>query len=168
MNLKDIIHYFFLLLAALAAVGILMAKNVLHAALSLIICLLSIAGIFVLLHAELLAVTQIMVYAGGVVILMIFGVMLSSRVANKPLNVETARKIPGFITGAGLLFIIVYALTTTSFSLHPNSSTPASNNVREIGFQLMSSYVAPLEIAGILLLISLIGAAVTASFLIKK
>ncbi|MBA4145958.1 MAG: NADH-ubiquinone/plastoquinone oxidoreductase chain 6 [Azospira oryzae] len=168
MNLKDIIHYFFLLLAALAAVGILMAKNVLHAALSLIICLLSIAGIFVLLHAELLAVTQIMVYAGGVVILMIFGVMLSSRVANKPLNVETARKIPGFITGAGLLFIIVYALTTTSFSLHPNSSIPASNNVREIGFQLMSSYVAPLEIAGILLLISLIGAAVTASFLIKK
>ena len=168
MNLKDIIHYFFLLLAALAAVGILMAKNVLHAALALIICLLSIAGIFVLLHAELLAVTQIMVYAGGVVILMIFGVMLSSRVANKPLNVETAREIPGFITGAGLLFIIVYALTTTSFSLHPNSSTPASNNVREIGFQLMSSYVAPLEIAGILLLISLIGAAVTASFLVKK
>ncbi len=168
MSPKDINYYFFLLLAAISAVGIVIAKNVLHAALLLIVCLLSIAGIFVLLHAEFLAVTQIMVYAGGIVILMIFGVMLSSRVANKPMNVETARKIPGFLTGAGMLFIIVYAINSMTFSFPTDTISPASDNVRDIGFQLMSSYVAPFEIAGILLLISLIGAAVTASFLIKK
>ena len=168
MNLKDVIYYFFMLLAALSAVGILISKNVLHAALLLIVCLLSIAGIYVLLHAEFLAVTQIMVYAGGILVIIIFGVMLSSRVANKPLNIETARKIPGFVTGAGMLVILIYALQSVGFSFSITFADKVSNNVHAIGFQLMSSYVAPFEIAGVLLLISLIGAAVTASYQIKK
>ena len=168
MNLKDVVYYFFMLLAALSAVGILISKNVLHAALLLIVCLLSIAGIYVLLHAEFLAVTQIMVYAGGILVVIIFGVMLSSRVANKPMNVETARKIPGFLTGAGMLFILIYALQSVGFSFSITSADLVSNNIRAVGFQLMSSYVAPFEIAGVLLLISLIGAAVTASYQIKK
>jgi len=168
MNLKDIIFYFFLLLAAFAAVGMLLVKNVLHAALLLMVCLLSIAGIYVLLHAEFLAVTQIMVYAGGILVIIIFGIMLSSRIADTPLNVATARKIPGFLTGAGMLFMILYAIHSIAFSFSGIPAERVSNHVRNIGFQLMSIYVAPFEIAGVLLLISLIGAAVTASFLIKK
>jgi len=168
MNVKDVIYYFFILLAALSAVGMVIAKNVLHAALLLIVCLLSIAGIYVLIHAEFLAVTQIMVYAGGVLVIILFGIMLSSRVANQPLNVETAKNIPGFLTGAGMLFIIIYAIQNMAFSFSIYTIDHHSNHVHDIGFQLMSSYVAPFEVAGILLLISLIGAAVTASFLIKK
>jgi NADH:ubiquinone oxidoreductase subunit 6 (subunit J) len=168
MSLADFIFYFFIALTAMAAIGILVVKNVFHAALLLIGCLLSIAGIYVLLHAEFLAVTQIMIYAGGILVLIIFGVMLSSRIAGKPLLVEDSRKASGYLVGAGVLFILTYTIYTATFSFSFNSQQLAQNPVKEVGFLLMSNFVAPFEAAGILLLISLIGAAVTASFLNKK
>jgi NADH:ubiquinone oxidoreductase subunit 6 (subunit J) len=168
MNLIDICLYFFIALAAISSVGIALVKNLLHAALLLLVCLLALAGIYVLLHAEFLAVAQIMVYAGGIVILIIFGIMLSSRVATKPLGIEGSRLLPGFLVSAGMLFILIYSFSTITFSLTSDSSASQMNTVRNTGFQLMSAYVAPFELAGLLLLISLIGAAVTASFLIKK
>lgn len=167
MNGKDIAYYFFITLAALSAMGMLLVKNVLHAALLLIICLLSVAGIYILLHAEFLAVSQLMVYAGGVLVLIIFGIMLSSRISNQPMNVETARKIPGIMTAAGIFFLLVYLFNTLKFT-KTEPEADSINTVKGIGLQLMSTHVAPFEIAGILLLVSLIGAAVTASFLIKK
>ena len=168
MSAINFIFYFFLLAAGFSAAGILLVKNVMHAALLLIVCLLSIAGLYVLLHAEFLAVTQVMVYAGGVLILIIFGVMLSSRLAGKPLNVESARKFPGFIIGAGFFFILAYSFNTVFFTFISPVNIDQASTVRDIGFRLMSTYVAPFEVAGVLLLISLIGAAVTASFLIKN
>src|SRR6218665_253928 len=116
MNGKDIAYYLFIILAALSAMGILFVKNVLHAALLLIICLLSVAGIYILLNAEFLAVSQLMVYAGGVLVLIIFGIMLSSRISNQPMNVETSRKIPGIITSTGMLLILVYLFNTIKFT----------------------------------------------------
>lgn len=167
MNVATFIFYFFILLTALAAIGMLLVKNVLHAALLLMVCLLAIAGIYVLLHAEFLAVTQILVYAGGVLVVILFGVMLSTRVAGKPLNVENTRQFSGYLVGAGLLLILIYSLNTTHFTFLDRSAEQM-DTVRTMGILLMSEYVFPFEIGGTLLLISLVGAAVTASFLVKK
>jgi NADH:ubiquinone oxidoreductase subunit 6 (subunit J) len=167
MSLTDLILYLFMALTAITAIGILLVKNVFHAALLLIACLLSIAALYVLLHAEFLAVTQIMIYAGGVLVLIIFGVMLSSRIAGKPLLVEDARNLSGYLAGTALFFIFAYAIYSSSFPT-PINKQVSENPVKEVGFLLMSGYVAPFEVAGLLLLMSLIGAAITASFLTKK
>jgi NADH:ubiquinone oxidoreductase subunit 6 (subunit J) len=168
MRLTDFILYFLIAVTAIAAIGILFVKNVFHAALILIACLLSIAGIYVFLNAEFLAVTQIMIYAGGILVLIIFGVMLSNRIAGKPLNVENSRALPGYFVGTGLFFILAYGIYQTAFSLPLSLQHQEKNAVKEIGVLLMSDYVAPFEVAGLLLLVSLIGAAVTASYLTKK
>lgn len=168
MTVADFIFYFFIAVTILAAIGMLIVKNVFHAALLLITCLISLAGIYVLLQAEFLAVTQIMIYAGGILVLIIFGVMLSSRIAGKPLLVEDARKYSGYLIGVGLFFILAYTIYTANLSFSLAQQQLSTNPVKEVGFHLMSDLVAPFEVAGILLLISLVGAAVTASFLSKK
>jgi NADH:ubiquinone oxidoreductase subunit 6 (subunit J) len=168
MSLADLIFYFFIALTVLATIGMLVVKNVFHAALLLIVCLLSIAGVYILLHAEFLAVTQIMIYAGGILVVIIFGVMLSSRIAGKPLYVEDSRTPYGYLVGAGMLYILSYSIYTAGFSFASTSQQPMQNPVKDVGFLLMSNFVVPFEVAGLLLLISLIGAAVTASTLNHK
>lgn len=153
--------YFLEGLAAVAVLGILFSKNVLHAALLLLVFLLCLAGIYVTLHAEVLAVTQILVYAGGIVVLILFGIMLTERITQRPLEVET-RNLAGALAACGsLLAILIYALQNTT--LHVLAYNDPVNNVRAIGTQLMSDFVLPLEIAGVLLLITLVGAVINAT-----
>src|SRR5207253_2250665 len=87
MSIQQIVYYFFLFLAAGSALGILFIKNVFKGALLLLICLLSIASLYVFMFAEFVAVTQIMIYAGGVVIVIIFGIMLTTRLSGEALKV---------------------------------------------------------------------------------
>ncbi len=88
MTDASILFYPFALLAAVAAVAILVVRNVFYGALWLLTCLLSVAAIYVLANAEFVAVTQILIYAGGIAVVILFGVMLTSRVAGVPLVVQ--------------------------------------------------------------------------------
>jgi len=165
MTLFTIIFYFFVGLTALSSVSILFVRNVLYAALLLIICLLSLAGIYIMTGAEFLAITQILIYAGGVLVLIIFGIMLTGRVMGKPLEVDHKNIFIGTLVGLGFFFLLSYAINLTAFNF-PASPSDADQHqhVGKIGVLIMSDYVAPFELAGILLLISLVGAAVIASF----
>jgi len=159
--MSTIMLYFFILLAAGSALGVLLVRNVLYAALLLIICLLCLAGLYILLHAEFLAITQIMIYAGGILILLIFGI----KKEGKPLEVGSQNMIAGSLVGLGFLFILIYSLGTASLSF-PQHHLTIRNNITEVGISMMSDYVAPFELAGVLLLITLIGASIMAS--VKK
>ena len=161
MNMVEAIFYFFIAGAGASAVGVLLMRNVLYAALLLIICLLCLAGIYILLQAEFLAITQIMIYAGGILVLLIFGIMLTTKKEGKPLEVGNHGLLPGSLVGLGFLFLLIYSIQTASFNF-PQSQM-ASNNITEVGTKIMSDYVAPFEVAGILLLVTLIGAAIMAS-----
>lgn len=164
MTLLTIIFYFFIGLAMLSSVSLLFVRNVLYAALLLIICLLSLAGIYIMTGAEFLAITQILIYAGGVLVLIIFGIMLTGRVAGKPLEADSKNVFMGTLVGLGFLFLLTYAINLTAFNfLPPPSDAEQLHHVEKIGVLIMSDYVAPFELAGVLLLISLVGAAVIAS-----
>jgi|SRR6478736_2722383 len=163
--MSTVILYFFIILAAGSALGVLLVRNVLYAALLLIICLLCLAGLYILLHAEFLAITQIMIYAGGILILLIFGIMLTIKKEGKPLEVGSQNMIAGSLVGLGFLFILIYSFGTASLSFPQHPLTKA-NNITEVGISMMSDYVAPFELAGILLLITLIGASIMSS--VKK
>ncbi len=164
MNVLSITLYGFEALAGLSALGILFVKNVFHAALMLIVCLLSLAGVFVLYNAEFVAVTQILIYAGGVLVLIIFGVMLTSRMAGKQLIVKNQ-----YVFGASFIFLLMTVILTKLFSeqifYQKENSTEISshNSINKIGITLMSDYALAFEVVGILLLAALLGAAVTAS-----
>jgi NADH:ubiquinone oxidoreductase subunit 6 (subunit J) len=161
MNAATALHYFFLSTAAIATVSLLFARHVFYAALLLIITLLSLAGLYVLTLAEFLAVTQILVYAGGILVVMIFAIMLTSQLNGKPLLIDHSNRVPGAIIGMAFFGILTY-LMADQFPLDA-SAQPGDFTVSKIGTLLMSAYALPFEVTGLVLLLSLVGAAVIAS-----
>ncbi len=158
MELHTIIFYVFIAIASLSALSIIFIRNVLYAALLLIVTLLSLAGIYILLFAEFIAVTQMLIYAGGVLVILLFGIMLSTRLQGKPVMSETRNKFSALIIGAGSFALLFLSLKNFELVFTKSSTQIYVNQVNEIGVLLMSDWLLPFEVAGVLLLISLVGA----------
>lgn len=163
MNIASFMLYFFELAVAISALSLIFIRNVFYGALLMVICLLSIAGLYVLMFAEFIAITQIVVYAGGILVVIIFGIMITSKISGKPLMVEHTRIFGGLLSGGLFFGLLIYAFTTHTFHTGIFADGLVYQSVQRIGVELMSEYVLPFEIAGILLLVALIGSAVIAS-----
>src|SRR4030042_2176585 len=109
----DIAFWIMAVVGVVAALGVIFLKNVFHTALSLILCLLTVAGIYITLSADFLAGVQILVYVGGISILVILAIMLTREVHRGNLNNKL--RIPAFIIVAVFLGIILYAMLNTSW-----------------------------------------------------
>lgn len=164
MSIHTIIFYILEFLAAVSALSILFTKNVFYGTLLLIACLLSVAGIYILTNAEFIAVTQILIYAGGVLVLIIFGVMLTSRISGKPLVVKNQNWFAGSLVGSSFFILLFRLFLETDFYTSNQVAKESNYNaINQIGILIMTDYVLPFEVAGILLLVALIGAVVVAS-----
>ena len=152
----------------------LLTRNVLYAAFFLLLTLLGVAGLFVLASADFLAVAQIMIYVGGVLVLVIFGVMLthkpsaagadsqqSNQILSGPKTWQSAWLVPVLVAGA-LFYGLSTVLRRADFTLLEHEPFQQTT-VGTIGVQLMTEYSFPFEVAGILLLAALVGAAYIAS-----
>ncbi len=160
--------YGFSALTLVGAIAVLLTRNVLYAAFFLLLTLLGVAALFVLASADFLAIAQIMIYVGGVLVLVIFGVMLTHK--TEPIatvNSQTENRIPSLNrVGAGLaglavaacLFVALYTLLARASFPLLNEPVGWQSTISTIGRQLMTEYVVPFEIAGILLLAALVGA----------
>ncbi|MDQ2658757.1 MAG: NADH-quinone oxidoreductase subunit J [Bacteroidota bacterium] len=164
MSALNIVFYIFMFLSALGAVGILLSRNVFKSALYLLVTLLSVSALFALSYSEFLAVAQILVYAGGITVIIIFGIMLTTRMSGRPLVVTNRHLISGAIVGAALFVLLIRYLP----ALAATDKTLAPEPVNAIALQIFSSYSLPFELAGLLLLVALIGAAVITSNLKSK
>ena len=147
-----------------------LTRNLLYAGFSLLITLLSIAGIYVMLFADFIAVTQLMVYVGGVLVLILFGIMLSSRVQDKSVLSENVNKVWGPLVASLILVGLSYTILKADLQNLPwlqNADTNVlgqqKSTVQQIGINLMTDFVVPFEVASLLLLIALIGAAYIAT-----
>jgi NADH-quinone oxidoreductase subunit J len=147
--------YILLALAISSAIAILVVRSIINAALSLIVCVLSIAGLFILLEAEFLAVVQVLVYAGGILLLIIFGIMITRQQENQ----STRRVWPALIITAILTGLLWTGLEQVTKPIEVAQNMPA----KQIGISLMTTYALPFEASGLLLLVSMIGAMVTSS-----
>jgi NADH-quinone oxidoreductase subunit J len=164
MSILSFTFYAFEFLAAISAVAILFIKNVFYGTLLLIVCLLSLAGIYIVSNAEFIAVTQILIYAGGVLVLIIFGVMLTSRISGKSLVVKNHNWFAGSLVGLPLFILLIALFSDSSFYTSNQIAVKQGyTSINKIGILLMTDYMFAFEVAGILLLIALIGAAVVAS-----
>lgn len=157
MELYDFIFYLFAALTLVSGFFVVTNRNVVHSAFFLMFTLLGIAGLYVLLGADFIAVVQLMVYVGGILILLLFGVMITNKITDVPIKSGTVQIIPaivviGLFAGA-LVYIMAYTNWQTGSVAAPISSTA------ELGKLLINEYVLIFELLGIVLLIALIGAA---------
>ena len=162
MNLVTLLYYFFMVLCGVAAGAILFSKNVFKSALYLLTSVLSIGALYVLSLAEFLAVAQVLVYAGGILVIIIFRIMMTTKISGRPLRVTNTNLFGGLIAGVGFFTLIAVNLPSVG---RPLQTSLEPVDVSRFGFILFSEYVLPFELAGILLLMALVGAAVTTSHL---
>lgn len=156
-----VVAFFLLSLCAiLGGVMMLSSTKVMHMMLSLVLTFISIAGIYVLLSAEFVAVVQILIYSGAITILMIFGIMLTKH------DVESEKPKRNWRNIAALLGVVVFGvvmfLGINGLSIDVQDVDLATNNTKNIGLQLFSNYVVPFEVMSVLLLIALVGAIILA------
>src|SRR6185503_19517863 len=136
------------------------AKSIVHAAFSLMATFFGVAGIYAILGADFLAVTQVLVYVGGILVLIVFGVLLTDRVPDEYKVVKPRNWLPAVIA-AGLVFVaLAWAATGAKWPHVVKGDLPeATTTVEAIGRSLLTDYLIPFEFASILLLVVLVGAA---------
>ena len=149
-----------MVLAAASAVFIMVTKNILYAAMALMVTFLSLAVIFIFLGAEFVAITQILVYVGGILILLVFGIMLTNKTGSTQVLSLTYNKVLGFVASSSLFAILLKGITLANFAeLDWNKNSKLLEpSIAKFGQILMTDYVIAFEIIGLVLLLALIGA----------
>lgn len=158
--LQTILFWIFSLLGLAGAVGLLINKNPVYAALSLILNFFSIAGLYLSLGAEFLAAIQILVYAGAIMVLFLFVIMLLNLQDEKGVLKYDARRGAAFVIGVAFVAEMMYVFR--SFFDDSVLGDFKYGSVEPIGRQLMTNYLFPFEIISVILLAALIGAIVVA------
>jgi len=143
-----------------AALRMVTTRNVVHAALYLVIVLAGVAGLFILLGAEFLGVTQVMVYIGAIVVLFLFGIMLTKGSFGEDDGVIGERRLMAGLVGL-LVFGVMAAALVESFA-DAEISRSGPSTTADIADSIFSAYIVPFEAVSVLLLAALIGAIVVA------
>ncbi|MDQ3954082.1 MAG: NADH-quinone oxidoreductase subunit J [Actinomycetota bacterium] len=145
---------------AVAALRVVTARNVMHAALYLVATLLGAAALFILLLAEFVAWVQVLVYVGAIVVLMLFGLMLT-RAPIGPANFDNDQKLLAAVC-AGAVFGVSSWIMIEAFEGQDIELGNVGTKTREVGEVIFSSFVLPFEVVSVLLLAALVGAVVIA------
>lgn len=154
--MTQFIHIVIIGMTLLGVGVIIISKNVIHAAYALALVLISVAGIYVLLSAELLAVVQILLYAGGVVILLIFGVMMTNRFKGGKLLTASKNTILAGIVSISIFAALVYLLSNIAMDWNSNSNN--TNQIEVIGTSFLTDHIVAFELIAFVLLVALVGA----------
>ena len=148
----------FYLLAGLSVAGaglVAWSRNIVHSAFALLATFLGVAGLYVLLSADLIAVVQLLVYAGGVLVLILFAVMLTSQIQ----AAERSNPSLGLVSGLGVLVVVCGPLVWLALNYPwPQSAAPTEPTTARIGAALLGPYVLPFEVISVLLVAALVGA----------
>ncbi|MFI5142107.1 MAG: NADH-quinone oxidoreductase subunit J [Bacteroidia bacterium] len=156
----DLIFYSFAFFTVLAAFFVVVLRNPVHAVLFLIFAFFNAAGLFILLGAEFIAMTLVIVYVGAVAVLFLFVIMM--------LNIEVAEVKQGFLNnlplilllGGLILFQILYAINISDSLPQPKSELLNANNTKALGLVLYTEYFFAFQGGGVILLVAMIGAIV--------
>jgi NADH-quinone oxidoreductase subunit J len=162
-------NVFFYLIAAVmvaAAVAVVTSRNVVRAALYLIVVFAGVAAQFIILAAEFVAVTQVLVYIGAIMVLMLFGIMLTRARIGRDVDMTNDRWWIGIGTAALLAAVMGYALVDgwgdDPLPAERQLNTVANSNTATVSDSIFSQYLIPFEIVSVLLLAALVGAIVIA------
>ena len=161
MELFDIIFYVFAVVAVVSAGIVVFSRNVLYAAFSLVFTLFSVAAFYALLQADFLAVTQVLIYVGGILVLMLFGLMLTTNVVSVDIKSGSMHVWVALVIAA-MVFGSLAGIFYSTWSQTPVVPLEATSTTSTIGSMLMTTYLLPFEVASVVLLVALIGAVMIA------
>jgi NADH-quinone oxidoreductase subunit J len=144
-----------------SGLAMLFTRNMLHAALAMCMCMLGLAGLYVIAYADIMAVSHLMIYVGGVLILILFGIMLTTQQNREQkgknhLLVEQRGFFWSATIGLSIFFGLIYAFTRMEWELHLVGND--QSKLRDVGLALLTKYAFPFELVGVYLLIALVGA----------
>jgi len=153
----------FLILAAIAvagAVNVILRRHPIHSAISLITVMIALAGLFLLLESEFIAAIQIIVYAGAIMVLFVFVIMLLNAGAEERTNMSRVARYMGVPLAIVLLIELAYQIAAATL---PMASQPSGDGVtRGLSLLLFQDFAFPFELTSILILIAILGALVLA------
>lgn len=168
-------HLYFWVLTVIilaSAIGVVTARNLIHAALLLALSFIGVAGIFVLLNAEFLAAVQVLVYAGGIVTLIVFAIMLSERITGRKAVTHNRQSVTalGVSVAMALVMLMILLYNQDGYYVGPwrwwitaeRNEFPSASNTMVIGKSLMSTYTLAFWIASVILMLAMIGALILA------
>jgi len=162
MNIEQLVFYFFSAILVFSALAVITVRNPVYAALFLVLCFFTSAGIWMLLEAEFLAITLVLVYVGAVMVLFLFVVMMLD-INLAPLNEGFAKFLPvGLIIALVMLAEMLLVIGVQRFGFEnfpaPQPHPIGYSNTEELGELLYTVYVYPFEIASVILLVAIIAA----------
>ena len=155
--------YFLAIMAVVSAIFVITRRNPVHAALSLIVTLLSLAGFYLMLYAPFVAGVQIVLYAGGIMVLFLFVIMLVNLEQNIREYQFNKQWLVGTIAALALGGLLAFVYQR-GHDIFPRDfvALPEAQNTQQIGLALYGNYMLPFEIASLLLLVAIVGAVVMA------
>jgi NADH:ubiquinone oxidoreductase subunit 6 (subunit J) len=143
-----------------SALAVVLSNNIVHSAMFLVLSFIAVAGIYALIGVDFIAAVQILVYAGAIAILLVFGIMLTRRGGMSETNLFNRYKYLGALVSIAFAVIIVYMLSFNDFS--DVAGNFEGNVINSIATDLFSDFVIPFEGAALLLLVAMIGAVMLA------
>jgi NADH-quinone oxidoreductase subunit J len=158
------IFFFLSALAIFSAIMMVFAKNLVHSILYLILCFFAIAGHYLLLNAEFLAIVNVIVYTGAIMVLFLFAVMLLNLNKTKRIRPSRFSLFAAVFSGGALLLVFVAAVKKHSVHVAPVVLDSDFGSIKSLGKILFSDFILPFELSSILFLSAMIGAII----LIKK
>tara|TARA_X000001036_G_scaffold119779_1_gene113318 strand:+ start:47748 stop:48236 length:489 start_codon:yes stop_codon:yes gene_type:complete len=156
--MAEFVFWFIAALTVMSAAFVVLNNQLIYSAVALLFTLFGIAGLYVFLWADFIAGIQILVYVGGILVLVIFGIMLTNKIRSVRISHKSIQQGVGGVIAFWLFIFLFIALSKAPWLL--NDSVEPSNTVREIGILLLTDFLLPFEIISVLLLGALIGAAV--------
>ncbi len=160
MPVTQVLFWFLSVLAIVAAIGVVSSKNPVYSVLWLIVVFFAISGHYILMNAQFLAIVNIIVYAGAIMVLFLFVIMLMNLNASAEPPKNIYLKMAGIIGGLCLMIVIIAALSKSSSSHVVLGNGTDVGLIKNLGMTLFNEYVIPFEISSVLFLSAMIGAVV--------
>ncbi len=155
--MADLGFWMIVLLTIGSAATVVLNRKLVYSAIALLFTFFGIAGLYVFLWADFLAGVQVIIYVGGILVLIIFGIMLTNRITSVNISHTSVQRGLGAFVVLGLLALLIIMINTTPW-FQAEAMEPVQT-VGKIGYLLMMDYLLPFEVASLLLLAALMGAA---------
>ena len=156
-DLGQILFFSIVFLVILSAYWVVMSPNLVHSAVSLLFTLFGVAGLYVYLYADFIAASQVIIYVGGILVLIIFGVMLTNKIDDPKLSNQSQNQL---VAGVSCLLLLIFQFQIIfNTNWYIGDFITRESTVNDIGMMLLTDYLLPFEIVSVLLLAALIGAA---------
>lgn len=164
---SDLAFLLFAGMAVVSAAGVAFSRNIIYSALALLGTLLATGALYIFLDADYVAVTQLLIYIGGVLVLILFAVMLTSQIGDKRHSNPRQFVLPGILLLGTLLGVMTYVSSRAPWKV-AEAPLSATSTVRTIGDVFLREYLLPFEVVSLVLLATLIGAVVIARKEVKE